>query len=1509
MKSVRDILDLIEQTLSGSKSQRRFQRKSKNRQQAKPEALEPRLLLTADLADVLYSPLSLQTVDASTEVEEYLVAFESVQDPQQLQDATDATSVTASEFIPNAFTLRFADGLNLQDAADRVASLDDFQYLHPDVKTQYSTRATPNDPLFGDQWHLVNSGQGNGLVGIDANIESVWDNYTGAGVTIGIVDDGLQTDHEDILPNVNTSIDFDYLDGDDDPSPDVTVDFHGTAVAGVASARGNNGVGVSGAAWESELVGLRLIGGPISDLDIANALTHEDQIIDVYNNSWGPADNGRISAIGPQQLAALVQSTTLGRNGLGTIHTWAAGNGGDATNDNVNYDPSANSRHTIAVGALANTGVRASYSDVGASLVVVAPSNGGTLGITTTDLTGDEGYDTTNYTNTFGGTSSATPLVSGVIALMLEANPNLSYRDVTDILIRTGERVDASNADWIQNGAGLWVNHEYGFGNIDAAAAVALAESHVTLGPEISSTVSRPSVNANIPDDGTAVSQTVSVSGDDVVSSLEYIEVVFNASHARIGDLRVVLTSPDGTESVLADTRPQDTQTAYPDFVFTTNRSWGESNAGDWTLTVQDNATGSTGTLNSFELRFFGTEAPGVIVVESNGGTTVEEFGLTDTVAVSLATQPLSNVVLDLAVADPGEVSVDRTQFTFTPTNWATPQIVTVSGVLDFVQDGDQVSNLTFSVNDALSNDSFDNFDDIVVDVTTIDNDFTIPGQPVFTAPTQVPGTNTPRFEWTQPINGVSYELTVRNLRTGTIVAQVDGLTTLQHTFALPLFDGFYEAIVTASGATGTQGPPSDPLRFAIGDVSLPSAPVVTSPTIGQRVVTSTPAFRWNTVIEAFTYEIEVQTTDNLLTQSVAPNSLDDAFVEFQFAEQLAEGNATVRVRGLNPLGQAGEWSPVTTFLIDAVPTPDRPTLTQPNVTVTGNAFPTFAWVAPGGSTYQLWVGQTPDDPANGTAASLNNRVIHLRDHTTTSYTHFLALDNGNYVAWVRSFNTAGEPSPWSVPVSFEVDVPIPARPIITEVVENGTRPTIEWDTTGEDFPPNSTFHLWVNNLSTGQSRVIQEQQLTETSFTPDFDLTPGRYRAWVQVTTAVGVRSAWSFPVDFGIQVAEPGETTVLGPVPEAGETEILTDLPTFSWSAAENAATYELWVNNTTLGITRIINERAVVGTSFTAETSLPQGTYKAWTRAINAAGEVGEWSVPLTFELNIPGPATPTVTGPAANQVGTVTVSRPTITWETLGGADTYNLELQTSANQTTIVTETGLTEEQFTVGFDLAQTTYRVRVQAVNSAGETSEFSQWFTFRIDVANPSTPVALTPTATVLSNTVEFTWTQETSNVRHEILVRDLLRQETIVFRVSANASGGGDIASFQGQLANGSYRFWVRGFNSQGVASGFSNSRSFIVDGNDLASLDGLFDSQLSSLKVDAVPPVEIPQQVVDNEEIFYAASEAPTVDVVSEGESTSSPAEAAKAEGELALEAVLAEFADPSSVMLLNRELRS
>lgn len=459
-----------------------------------------------------------------------------------------------------------------------------------------------------------------GTVGADSNVVNIWDDYLGSGVVIAVVDDGVQHSHPDLLTNYLPSLSYDFNFNDPDPTPDQSGDNHGTSVAGVALATGNNSTGVSGAAPDASLAAIRLIAAGTTDWVEANGLSFEQDEIDIYSNSWGPSDDGMIDAVGqagPLAIAAIRQGVTTGRGGLGNIYTWAAGNGLQ-NNDNANYDLFANSRYTIAVSAIDHSGRQSYYSEPGAPILVASYSNGSLSGITTTDRTGEDGYNSTgtgdgdpaadiDYTSTFGGTSSATPLVAGVIALMLEANPNLTWRDVQHILVNTATQNDSADSDWLTNGAGHLVNHKYGFGAIDAHAAVLAALAHSTVGSEYAWTSGVETVNQALPDnDPTGVSSVITVSAD---MALEWVEVEFNATHTFRGDLEVVLTSPDGTESILAESRLQDSGANYSNWSFTSARHWDESPVGDWVLTVRDQFSQDTGTFDDWTLKLYGTLA------------------------------------------------------------------------------------------------------------------------------------------------------------------------------------------------------------------------------------------------------------------------------------------------------------------------------------------------------------------------------------------------------------------------------------------------------------------------------------------------------------------------------------------------------------------------------------------------------------------------------------------------------------------------------------------------------------------------------------------------------------------------------------------------------------------------------------------------------------------------------------------------------------------------------------
>lgn len=471
------------------------------------------------------------------------------------------------------------------------------------------TRRLTNDPFSAQQWHLENTGQFGGLAGADGNVPSVWETHTGnPGTVVAIVDGAVEIGHEDLLENVRPGLSYDFVSVEDDPS-DLSDDPHGTACAGIAAARGFNGIGIIGAAPATGLAGIRLLGAE-TDFNEAQAFSRNSTAISVYSNSWGPTDDGmRLEGPGPLTLEAIRNATETGRGGKGNIFVWAGGNGREDL-DNSNYDGYANLRQVIAIAASTDLGQQAAYSEPGANILVNAPSDGGIASITTTDQTGQTGYSFNEYTGTFGGTSASAPLVSGIVALMLDANPGLSWRDVRWILAHTARQNDPAHSGWAVNGAGLPVSHAYGFGTVDALAAVTMSSGWTGLGPEMNAQAeSRPEML--IPDNNSqGVSSTLEIAEDFIV---EFVDIRFSAAdHTRWADLEIVLTSPSGTTSVLSQLHQSDGAYTYDNWRFGSVRHLGERSAGTWTLSVRDLRSNRTGTFQHWQLEIFGhAAAPG----------------------------------------------------------------------------------------------------------------------------------------------------------------------------------------------------------------------------------------------------------------------------------------------------------------------------------------------------------------------------------------------------------------------------------------------------------------------------------------------------------------------------------------------------------------------------------------------------------------------------------------------------------------------------------------------------------------------------------------------------------------------------------------------------------------------------------------------------------------------------------------------------------------------------------
>ena len=525
---------------------------------------------------------------------------------EHTKSSSSPMSSVETKVLPGSYIWQMADGGEAVEALSKAIETGEIESFSPLIKKEYAKKFYPNDPEFPSQWHLENNGQTGGLTGEDANLSGAWDSYNGSGVVISIVDDGLDISHPDIAPNYDQSASYDWCNDDSDPTP-LSFDGHGTAAAGVAGAAGNNSIYVSGAAFGASLAGSTLLACSISDFVESEALSYENDYIDIYSNSWGPSDTGRIlDGPGPLMTAAFENDVFQGRDGLGNIITWAAGNG--LTNDDdSNYDGYANSRYTIAVTAITHQGDQSYYAEPGANILVAAHSNGDGEAITTTDIVGSGGYNSSgNVTDTFGGTSSATPLVSGVVALMLEANQNLTWRDVQHILVNTARVNDPSDSSWEINGAGHDVSHKYGFGAVDANAAVTMSSGWTNVEDEVNLSIGPMNSNFDLGDGISGWDDFNITITDDL--TIESVDVTVDISHDYRGELEIVLVSPTGKESWLAEER-SDSGDDYDNWTFNTVHHWDESSLGEWQLRIRDGDSGNNGTLNHWSLVIHGTDA------------------------------------------------------------------------------------------------------------------------------------------------------------------------------------------------------------------------------------------------------------------------------------------------------------------------------------------------------------------------------------------------------------------------------------------------------------------------------------------------------------------------------------------------------------------------------------------------------------------------------------------------------------------------------------------------------------------------------------------------------------------------------------------------------------------------------------------------------------------------------------------------------------------------------------
>ncbi|XP_053949686.1 furin-like protease 2 isoform X1 [Anastrepha ludens] len=490
-------------------------------------------------------------------------------------------------------------------------------------RIQYRAATSHNifpDPLFKEQWYLV-SENGGAKDGLDMNIGPAWQKgYTGKSVVVSILDDGIQTNHPDLAQNYDPDASFDINGNDSDPTPQDNGDNkHGTRCAGeVAAVAFNNYCGV-GVAYNASIGGVRMLDGKVNDVVEAQALSLNPSHIDIYSASWGPEDDGStVDGPGPLARRAFIYGVTSGRQGKGSIFVWASGNGGRYT-DSCNCDGYTNSIFTLSISSATQGGFKPWYLEECSSTLATTYSSG-TPGhdksVATVDMDGRLRPDhicTVEHT----GTSASAPLAAGICALALEANPNLTWRDMQYLVVYTSRPSPLEKeSGWILNGVKRKYSHKFGYGLMDAGAMVSLAEQWTTVPPQHICKSRENNEDRKIEGTyGYTLATHMDVNGcAGTINEVRYLEHVQCRITLRFfprGNLRILLTSPMGTTSTLLFERPRDiVKSNFDDWPFLSVHFWGEKAEGRWTLQVINGGrrrVNQPGILSKWQLIFYGT--------------------------------------------------------------------------------------------------------------------------------------------------------------------------------------------------------------------------------------------------------------------------------------------------------------------------------------------------------------------------------------------------------------------------------------------------------------------------------------------------------------------------------------------------------------------------------------------------------------------------------------------------------------------------------------------------------------------------------------------------------------------------------------------------------------------------------------------------------------------------------------------------------------------------------------
>ncbi len=699
--------------------------------------------------------------------------------------------------------------------------------------------------------------------------------------------------------------------------------------------------------------------------------------------------------------------------------------------------------------------------------------------------------------------------------------------------------------------------------------------------------------------------------------------------------------------------------------------------------------------------------------------------------------------------------------------------------------------------------------------------DVTQPSVPTLASPTDSTLTNNrrPTFDWSDvtDISGVSYRIQIdNNSNFSSPERDENNISNSTWTMDWDLSDNTYYWRVKAVDDAGNESAWTGAWSFVL-DASNPSTPSMVSPS--GNINDTTPTFDWDDVTDTsgVTYSLQVDDDWNFSNPDVTQTGLTSSEYTLTSGEALTEGNWYWRVKAIDGAGNDSGWAGYWSFTVDTTP-PAPTTLSSPgDGGFTNTQYPNLNWSNisdPSGVSYKLQV----DNNADFSSPELDKSSL-----SGTGYTVPTPLAETTYYWRVKAVDGAGNESAWSSEWSFTVDVTQPSVPTLVSPTDgaltNDRRPTFDWSDVTD--PSGVSYRIQIDNSSNFSSPERDENNISNSTWTMDWDLSDNTYYWRVKAVDGAGNESAWTGAWSFDLDANSPSQPNLMTP---NDWTKTNDTTPSFDWSDVTDTSgvSYSIQIDDDSYFSSPVLlTQQGLASSDYTLSTgeALAEGTYYWRVKAIDGAGNDSGWSYSWTFTVDTSAPGVPNLTSPSD---GTAENSpTPSFNWSDVNDPSgvTYNLEIASDSNFSSVVlSKQGLNNSDYGLGGgeSLTDGTYYWRVKAIDEAGNSGNWSNSWSLTVDTTAPSVPTLASPSDGALTNNnrPSFDWSDvsDASGVSYRIQISRYANFATT--ERDESWLGSSDYTS-SWDIGDGTYYWRVQAVDGANNEGNWSSAWSLTID----------------------------------------------------------------------------------------------